>query len=61
MTIRQVDENQTRAALLIKQSKMARVIELHQAEGLSTFCVAERLKISEREVCDLLDEVTRGR
>lgn len=61
MTIRQAEQDQTRAALLIKQAQMARVIELHQVQGLSTFCVADRLKISEREVCDLLEEVTRGR
>lgn len=61
MTLRAVEEDQVRAALLIKQSRMARVLELHHGQGLSTFCVAAELKISEEDVCAILEEAERGR
>lgn len=58
---RRAEDEAVRSSLLVKQSRMARVLELHHVEGLSTFCVAARLEISEEEVCALLEEATRGR
>lgn len=55
------DDETVRAALLVKQAKVSRILELFHGEQISTFCIAERLKMSEAEVCALLDEVDRGR
>jgi len=51
----------TRCELLVKQARMARVIELFRVQHMSTDTIALLLKISEREVCDLIDEAERGR
>lgn len=61
MTLRAVEEDQVRAELLVKRAKFARVLELHHGQGLSTFCVAAELKMSEEEVCAILEEAERGR
>ena len=61
MSKRQVEQDQVRAALLVKQARMARVLEAHHVRGLSTFCVAAELEIPEEEVCAILEEATRGR
>lgn len=61
MSERREEQEQVRAALLIKQARMERVLELHHRQGLSTFCVAAELKISEEEVCAILEEAERGR
>lgn len=61
MSERQVEEEQVRQALLVKRARFARVLELHRRQGLSTFCVAAELKMSEEEVCAILEEAERGR
>jgi DNA-binding transcriptional regulator LsrR (DeoR family) len=61
MSERQVEEEQVRQALLVKRARFARVLELHHGQGLSTFCVAAELKMSEEEVCAILEEAERGR
>ncbi len=61
MSERQVEEEQVRQALLVKSARFARVLELHHGQGLSTFCVAAELKMSEEEVCAILEEAERGR
>jgi DNA-directed RNA polymerase specialized sigma24 family protein len=61
MSERRADDETVRSSLLVKQAKMARVIELHRVEGLSTFCIAARLTMTEDEVFALLEEGTRGR
>lgn len=43
-------------ALLVKQSRFARVLELWHSSELSTFCIAKRLDIPEGEVCRLIEE-----
>lgn len=47
--------------LLAKQARMERVLHLFHVEQLSTWCIAERLSVSESVVCALLDESERGR
>ncbi|PYB71286.1 hypothetical protein [Rhizobium wuzhouense] len=47
--------------LLAKQARMERVLRLFHVEHLSTFCIAEKLDVSEAVVCALLDEADRGR
>lgn len=47
--------------LLAKQARMERVLHLFHVEGLSTWCIAERLNVSEEVVCALLEEAERGR
>ena len=49
-----------RSALLVKQARMARVIELFRAQHLSTDAIATVLGITEEEVCALIDEAERG-
>lgn len=49
-----------RKELLVKQARMARVIELFRVQHLSTDAIAKVLGISEVEVCALLDEAERG-
>lgn len=61
MSDARAEHETVRSALLVKQARMARVLELHHVEGLSTFCVAAKLEISEDEVCALLEEAERGR
>lgn len=61
MSERHVEEEQVRQALLVKRARFARVLELHHGQGLSTFCVAAELKMSEEEVCAILEEAERGR
>jgi DNA-binding transcriptional regulator LsrR (DeoR family) len=61
MSERQVEEEQVRQTLLVKRARFARVLELHHVQGLSTFCVAAELKMSEDEVCAILEEAERGR
>lgn len=61
MSERQVEEEQVRQTLLVKRARFARVLELHHGQGLSTFCVAAELKMSEEEVCAILEEAERGR
>lgn len=47
--------------LLAKQARMERVLHLFHVEQLSTWCIAERLNVSEDVVCGLLEEAERGR
>jgi DNA-binding transcriptional regulator LsrR (DeoR family) len=47
--------------LLAKQARMERVLHLFHVEQLSTWCIGERLNISEQVVCQLLEEAERGR
>lgn len=47
--------------LLAKQARMERVLHLFHTEQLSTWCIAERLNVSEEVVCGLLEEAERGR
>lgn len=47
--------------LLAKQARMERVLHLFHVEQLSTWCIGERLDISEEVVCQLLEESERGR
>lgn len=61
MIERRQEHEQVRQALLVKRAKFARVLELHHVEGLSTFCVAAKLDMSEDEVCAILEEAERGR
>lgn len=61
MSERQAEHEQVRAELLVKQARFARVLELHHVQGLSTFCVAAELKMSEEDVCAILEEAERGR
>ena len=61
MSERRDEQEQVRAELLVKRARFARVLELHHGQGLSTFCVAAELKISEEEVCAILEEAERGR
>lgn len=61
MIERRDEREQVRAELLVKHARFARVLELHHVEGLSTFCVAAKLEISEEEVCAILEEAERGR
>jgi len=49
-----------RSSLLVKQARMARVIELFRMQHLSTDAIARLLGISEEQVCALLDEAERG-
>nr|CAD6412845.1 hypothetical protein REQ54_01072 [Rhizobium sp. Q54] len=42
--------------LLVKQARLARVLELWHVEQLSTQAIAERLALSEVEVCRLIEE-----
>lgn len=49
-----------RSTLLVKQARMARVIELFRVQHLSTDTIAKLLDMSEREVCALIDEAERG-
>lgn len=42
--------------LLVKQARFARVLELWHVEQLSTHTIAERLELSEAEVCRLIEE-----
>jgi hypothetical protein len=55
------DDETVRSALLVKQARLSRILELFQGEQISTFCIAERLKMSEADACALLDEVDRRR
>lgn len=50
----------TRTTLLVKQARMARVLELFRGQHLSTDTIAKVLGISEAEVCGLIDEAERG-
>lgn len=59
--VSRADDETVRNALLVKQAKVSRILELFHGEQISTFCIAERLNMSEEEVCALLDEVDRGR
>lgn len=61
MSERREHQEQVRQALLVKQARFARVLELHDGQGLSTFCVAAELNMSEDEVCAILEEAMRGR
>lgn len=61
MIERRDEREQVRAELLVKRAKFARVLELHHVDGLSTFCVAAKLDMSEDEVCAILEEAERGR
>ncbi|WP_156318445.1 hypothetical protein [Rhizobium sp. AAP43] len=55
--MRERAENETvRAALLVKQARLSRVLELWR-DGVSTDCIAVRLEMDERAVCALLEEV----
>lgn len=47
--------------LIVKRTRMERVLELFHAGEHSTDAIARALDISEREVCAILDEVDRGR
>lgn len=49
-----------RSSLLVKQARMARVIELFRVQHMSTDAIARLLGISEEQVCALLDEAERG-
>lgn len=49
-----------RSDLLVRQARMARVIELFRVQHLSTDAIAKVLGISEAEVCALLDDAERG-
>lgn len=49
-----------RSTLLVKQARMARVIELFRVQHLSTDTIAKLLGVSEDHVCALLDEAERG-
>ena len=49
-----------RKELLVKQARMASVIELFRVQHLSTDAIAKALGISEAEVCALLDAAERG-
>lgn len=49
-----------RSELLVRQARMARVIELFRVQHLSTDAIAKALGISEAEVCALLDDAERG-
>lgn len=49
-----------RSELLVRQARMARVIELFRVQHLSTDAISEALGISEAEVCALLDDAERG-
>lgn len=51
------NEENTRAALTVKSRRMTLVLKMFNEEQLSTFCIAQRLEIDEREVCALLEEV----
>jgi len=42
--------------LLVKQARFARVLELWHVDQLSTRAIAERLELSEAEVCRLIEE-----
>lgn len=61
MSERREQQEQVRAELLVKHARFARVLDLHHGQGLSTFCVAAELKMSEEEVCAILEEAERGR
>lgn len=50
----------TRSTLLVKQARMARVLELFRVQHLSTDTIATMLRIPEAEVCALIDEAERG-
>lgn len=49
-----------RSELLVKQARMARVIELFRVQHLSTYAIGKELEISEEQVCALLDDAERG-
>lgn len=49
-----------RGELLVKQARMARVLELFRAQELSTDAIARLLEISEEQVCALIEEAERG-
>jgi DNA-binding transcriptional regulator LsrR (DeoR family) len=49
-------ESENRQALLVKEARFARVLELWHKEHLSTHCISGRLGIDENEVCRLIEE-----
>jgi DNA-binding transcriptional regulator LsrR (DeoR family) len=51
-----VRENASAQALLIKEARLARVLELWHVEQLSTLAIAVRMELDEEEVCRLIEE-----
>jgi hypothetical protein len=51
-----VSDVESSQALLVKQARIERVLELWHGEQLSTHCIAERTGLDEVEACLLIEE-----